>query len=175
MDLLYPRCAGLDVHPRSVSACVRIVVDGGVTQEVRTFGTSTRELQEMADWLTGLGCTHVAMESTGVYWKPVWHVLEGRFELVLANAMYVRNIPGRKSDVKDAVWISDLLAHGLLRGSFVPPEKIQELRDLTRTRKQLVREITRHTQRIQKTLEDANVKLTEVISNILGTSGRAIL
>jgi transposase len=175
MDLLYLKCAGLDVHPRSVSACARLVVDGQATHEVRTFGTSTRELRVMADWLSSLGCTHVAMESTGVYWKPVWHVLEGRFELVLANAMYIRNIPGRKSDVKDAVWIADLLAHGLLRGSFVPPEKIQDLRDLTRTRKQLTREITRHTQRIQKTLEDANVKLTEVISSVLGTSGRAIL
>jgi len=175
MDLLYLRCAGLDVHPRSVSACARLVVGGQATHEVRTFGTSTRELRVMADWLSGLGCTHVAMESTGVYWKPVWHVLEGRFDLVLANAMYIRNIPGRKSDVKDAVWIADLLAHGLLRGSFVPPEKIQDLRDLTRTRKQLTREITRHTQRIQKTLEDANVKLTEVISSVLGTSGRAIL
>jgi transposase len=175
MDLLYLRCAGLDVHPRSVSACARLVVDGQATHEVRTFGTSTRELRVMADWLSSLGCTQVAMESTGVYWKPVWHVLEGRFELVLANAMYVRNISGRKSDVKDAVWISDLLAHGLLRGSFVPPERIQDLRDLTRTRKQLTREITRHTQRIQKTLEDANVKLTEVISSVLGTSGRAIL
>jgi len=107
----------------------------------------------MADWLAACGCTHVAMESTGVYWKPVWHVLEGHFVLVLANAMYVRNIPGRKSDVKDAVWIADLLAHGLLRGSFVPPERVQELRDLTRTRKQLVREMTRHAQRIQKTLD----------------------
>ena len=175
MDLLYLKCAGLDVHPRSVSACTRLVVDGQATHEVRTFGTSTRELRAMADWLSSLGCTHVAMESTGVYWKPVWHVLEDRFELVLANAMYIRNIPGRKSDVKDAVWIADLLAHGLLRGSFVPPEKVQDLRDLTRTRKQLTREITRHTQRIQKTLEDANVKLTEVISSVLGTSGRAIL
>lgn len=175
MDLVHPRCAGLDVHPRSVSACVRIAADGPVTHTVRTFGTSTRELSEMADWLASTGCTHVAMESTGVYWKPVWHVLEGRFELVLANALYVRNIPGRKSDVKDAVWIADLLAHGLLRGSFVPPERIQELRDLTRTRKQLVREMTRHTQRIQKTLEDANVKLTEIISDIVGKSGRAIL
>jgi transposase len=176
MDLLYRKCAGLDVHPRSVSACARLVVDGSqATHEVRTFGTSTRELRALADWLTSLGCTHVAMESTGVYWKPVWHVLEGRFELVLANAMHIRNIPGRKSDVKDAVWIADLLAHGLLRGSFVPPEAVQDLRDLTRTRKQLTREITRHTQRIQKTLEDANVKLTEVISNVLGTSGRAIL
>jgi transposase len=175
MDLVYLKCAGLDVRPRSVSACVRIVVGGRVSQEVRTFGTSTRELADLADWLAACGCTHVAMESTGVYWKPVWHVLEGRFELVLADAMYVRNIPGRKGDVKDAVWISDLLAHGLLRGSFVPPERIQELRDLTRTRKQLVRELTRHAQRIQKTLEDANVKLTEVINNVLGTSGRAIL
>jgi transposase len=165
----------LDVHSRSVSACTRIVDGGQVAHVVRTFGTSTRELSEMADWLACAGCTHVAMESTGVYWKPVWHVLEGRFELVLANALYVRNIPGRKSDVQDAVWIADLLAHGLLRGSFVPPERIQELRDLTRTRKQLVREMTRHTQRIQKTLEDANVKLTEVITDIVGKSGRAIL
>lgn len=175
MDLLYRRCAGLDVHPRSISACVRIVSDGRATHEIRTFGTSTRELGELAEWLSVLGCTHVAMESTGVYWKPVWHVLEGRFELVLANALFVRNIPGRKSDIKDAEWIADLLAHGLLRGSFVPPENVQELRDLTRTRKQLTREITRHTQRIQKTLEDANIKLTEVISNVLGMSGRAIL
>jgi transposase len=175
MDLLYPKCAGLDVHPRSVSACVRLLVDGRTSHEVRTFGTSTRELQTMSEWLAACGCTHVAMESTGVYWKPVWHVLEGHFELVLANAMYIRNIPGRKSDVKDAVWIADLLAHGLLRGSFVPPEEVQYLRDLTRTRKQLTREITRHTQRIQKTLEDANIKLTEVISNVVGTSGRAIL
>jgi transposase len=175
MDLLYTKCAGLDVHSRSVSACVRIVIDGGVSREVRTFGTSTRELRAMADWLASLGCTHVAMESTGIYWKPVWHVLEGRFELVLANAMYIRNIPGRKSDVKDSVWIADLLAHGLLRGSFVPPEKIQELRDLTRSRKQLTREITRHTQRIQKMLEDANIKLTEVIADVLGVSGRAII
>src|SRR6266498_3657810 len=175
MEVVNPRCAGLDVHSRRISACARIVTDRGVSREVCSFGTSTHELRAMADWLESKECTHVAMESTGVYWKPVWHVLEGRFELVLANAMYVRNIPGRKSDVKDAVWIADLLAHGLLRGSFVPHEKIQELRDLTRTRKQLVREITRHTQRIQKTLEDANVKLTEVISSVLGTSGRAIL
>lgn len=175
MDLLYVKCAGLDVHPRSVSACARLIVEGRATHEVRTFGTSTRELTTMAEWLASVGCTHVAMESTGVYWKPVWHVLEGRFELVLANAMYIRNIPGRKSDVKDAVWIADLLAHGLLRGSFVPPEATQDLRDLTRTRKQLTRELTRHTQRIQKTLEDANVKLTEVISSVVGISGRSIL
>jgi transposase len=175
MDLLYTRCAGLDVHPRSVSACARIVIEGRVSHEVRTFGTSTRELREMADWLGSLGCTHVAMESTGVYWKPVWHVLEGHFELVLANASHIRNVPGRKTDVNDAMWIADLLAHGLIRGSFVPPTAIQELRDLTRTRKQLVRELARHEQRIQKTLEDANIKIVGVISNILGASGRAFL
>lgn len=175
MELVYARCAGLDVHPRSVSACVRIAGAGRTTHEVRSFGTSTRELRQLAEWLAESGCTHAAMESTGVYWRPVWHALEGRFELLLANAMFVRNIPGRKSDVKDAEWISDLLAHGLLRGSFVPPEKVQELRDLTRTRKQLTRELTRHTQRIQKTLEDANLKLTEVISDVLGMSGRGIL
>jgi transposase len=158
-----------------ISACIRVVSGQGVKREVRSFGTSTVELQRMADWLASEGCTHVAMESTGVYWKPAWHVLEGRFELVLANAMQVRNMPGRKSDVNDATWLAELLAHGLIRPSFVPPAPIQELRDLTRTRKQLVREIARHTLRIQKTLEDANIKLKSVASDILGRSGRAVL
>jgi transposase len=129
----------------------------------------------LADWLAGHGCTHVAMEATGVYWKPVWHVLEGAFTLVLANAMHIRTVPGRKSDMNDATWIADLLAHGLIRSSFVPPAPVQHLRDLTRTRKQLMGEIARHTLRIQKTLEDANLKLTQVMSDVLGTSGRAIL
>ncbi len=175
MEVVYPRCAGLDVHQKTVVACVRRQGPDGVTHEVRSFGSSTRELLELADWLEARACTHVAMESTGVYWKPVWHVLEGRFELLLANAMHIRNIPGRKSDVNDATWIADLLAHGLIRGSFVPPAPIHELRDLTRTRKQLVREIAQHTQRLQKVLEDANLKLTAVVSDILGVSGRAIL
>ena len=140
-----------------------------------TVPTTTRGLLELADWLSGHEVTHVAMEATGVYWKPVWHVLEGQFALMLANAQHVRNVPGRKSDVKDAQWLADLLAVGLIRGSFVPPAPIQELRDLTRTRKQLVREISRHTQRLQKILEDANLKLTETISDMLGQSGRAIL
>jgi transposase len=175
MEVLYPRCAGLDVHAKTVVACVRIASGATVTYEHRTVSTNTRGLLELADWLTAHAVTHVAMEATGVYWKPVWHVLEGHATLVLANAMHIRNIPGRKSDKNDATWISDLLALGLIRSSLVPPAPIQELRDLTRTRKQLVREITRHTQRIQKTLEDANVKLTAVISDILGTSGRAIL
>jgi transposase len=129
----------------------------------------------LADWLTAQGCTHVVMEATGVYWKPVWHTLEGQFELVLANAMHVRNIPGRKTDVNDATWLSDLLAHGLIRGSFVPPPSVGDLRDLTRTRTQRVREAARHTQRIQKVLQDAHLKLTTVVSDILGVSGRAIL
>ena len=175
MEVVYPRCAGLDVHSRRISACARVVTERGVDREVCTFGSSTRELRALADWLEARGCTHVAMESTGVYWKPVWHVLEGRFELVLANATQVRNMPGRKSDVSDATWIAELLAHGLIRPSFVPPAPVQELRDLTRTRKQLVREISRHTLRIHKILEDANIKLTSVLSSVLGKSGRAVL
>jgi transposase len=175
MDVLHPRCAGLDVHAANVVACVRIAAGATVTYEHRTVSTTTRGLLELADWLKARGCTHVAMEATGVYWKPVWHILEGHVTLTLANAMHIRNIPGRKSDKNDATWIADLLALGLIRSSFVPPAPIQELRDLTRTRKQLVREIARHTQRIQKTLEDANLKLTEVVSNILGVSGRAML
>jgi transposase len=174
MEVLYPRCAGLDVHKDTVVACVRCVSEPQ-HREVRTFGTTTRELFELADWLESHGATHVAMEATGVYWKPVWHLLEGRFELVLANAQHIRNVPGRKTDVNDAMWIADLLAHGLIRASFVPPARIQELRDLTRTRKQLVREISQHTLRIQKTLEDANIKLASVLSDVLGTSGRAML
>ena len=175
MDVLHPKCAGLDVHQQTVVACARTGAGKAVTYDVRTFGTTTAELLALSDWLTAHGCTHVAMESSGVYWKPVWHVLEGHFELVLANAMHIRNIPGRKSDVNDATWIADLLAHGLIRGSFVPPEPIQELRDLTRTRQQLVREIAQHTLRIQKTLENANINLTAVLADVLGSSGRAIL
>ena len=141
MDVMHARCGGLDVHQQTVVACARLASGRSVTYDVRTFGTTTPELLALSDWLTTHGCTHVAMESTGVYWKPVWQVLDGSFELVLANAMHIRNIPGRKTDVNDATWIADLLAHGLIRGSFVPPAPVQELRDLTRTRKQLVREI----------------------------------
>lgn len=174
MEVMYPRCAGLDVHKDSVVACIRCV-STPTHREVRTFGTTTRSLFELAEWLEEHGVTHVAMEATGVYWKPVWHMLEGSFELVLANALHIRNVPGRKTDVNDATWIADLLAHGLIRSSFVPPARIQELRDLTRTRKQLVREVSQHTMRIQKTLEDSNIKVASVLSNVLGTSGRAML
>lgn len=175
MELMYKRCAGLDVHLKSVVACVRIVDGDKVTEEVRTFETTTSGLFALSGWLAESGCTHVAMEATGVYWRPVWHVLEPSFQLVLANAAHIKNVPGRKTDVKDAVWIADLLAHGLIRGSFVPPTPVQDLRALMRTRKQLVREIARNTQRIQKTLEDANIKLASFVSDILGKSGRAML
>jgi transposase len=137
---------------------VRCVVEP-LHDEVKSFGTTTAALLELEEWLTSHGVSHVAMEATGVYWKPVWHLLEEHFELVPANAQHIRNVPGRKTDVNDATWIADVLAHGLIRSSFVPPAPIQELRDLTRTRKQLVREISQHSSRIQKILEDANLKL----------------
>jgi transposase len=176
MEVVYPRCAGLDVHKESVVACVRLAEAGQIDHEVKTFGTTTAALLALSAWLSERGVTHVAMEATGVYWKPVWHVLsDGEFQLVLANAAHIKNVPGRKTDVNDATWIADLLAHGLIRGSFVPEPAIQELRGLMRTRKQLVREQSSHVQRLQKTLEDANIKLESVISDILGVSGRAMI
>lgn len=174
MEVLHRRCAGLDVHKDVVVACVR-TQQGTPLQLVESFGTTTKALLALHDWLQRQGVTVVAMEATGIYWKPVWHVLEDSFELVLANAAHIKNVPGRKTDVNDAMWIADLLAHGLIRNSFVPPIAIQEMRTLMRTRKQLVRERTQHVQRIQKTLEDANVKIASVVSDVMGVSGRAIL
>jgi len=157
MEVLHERSAGLDVHKETVVAGVRIVQDGQVRRERQTFKTTTRDLLALAAWLDSLGVRHVVMEATGVYWKPVWHILsDGEFELVLANAAHVKNVPGRKSDVSDADWLSDLGAHGLVRPSFVPDSQTQELRALLRTRKQLVRERSSHTLRIQKTLEDTS-------------------
>ena len=176
MDILYPRCAGLDVHKDSVVAGVRLAGDGPVRTEVRSFDTTTPGLLGLSAWLAEHGCSHVAMEATGVYWRPVWHVLsDGDFALILANAAHVKNVPGRKTDVADALWLADLLAHGLIRPSFVPEAPTQDLRALLRTRKQLVREQASHVQRIQKTLEDANLKLGSVLSQVMGVSGRAIL
>jgi transposase len=176
MEVLYRNCAGLDVHKDTVVACVRHMVNGSVEREVRTFRTTTRDLLALSQWLADEGCTHVAMEATGVYWKPVWHVLsDGDFALVLANAAHVKNVPGRKTDVNDATWLADLLAHGLIRGSFVPDQQTQEMRNLLRTRKQLVRECSSHIQRLQKTREDANIKLDSVISDVIGLSGRAMI
>jgi len=176
MEVLHPICAGLDVHKETVVAGVRHMSGGKVKTEVRTFATTTGALLELSAWLGARHVTHVAMEATGVYWKPVWHILaDGDFELLLANAAHVKNVPGRKTDVKDAEWLADLLAHGLIRASFVPDQPTQQMRDLLRTRKQLVRERISHTQRIQKALEDANIKLDTVVTNILGLTGRRIL
>jgi transposase len=176
MEVLHTHCAGLDVHKDSVVACVRHMAGGEVKTAVRTFRTVTVSLTALSDWLESEGVTHIAMEATGVYWRPVWHVLsDGAFTLVLANAAHVKNVPGRKTDVKDAVWLADLMAHGLIKASFVPDEPTQQMRNLLRTRKQFVRERTSHIQRLQKTLEDANVKLDSVVSNIVGLSGRRMI
>ncbi len=175
MELLHPRCAGLDVHKDTVVACVRLAADNKYTMHLETFSTTTDGLLSLANWLEGHQVDHVAMEATGVYWKPVWHILEGSFELLLANPQHIKSVPGRKTDMKDAQWIADLHAHGLIAASFVPPEPIQDLRDLTRTRKQLVREKVQHTQRIQKVLQDCNIKLDSVLSDITGKSGREML
>jgi|SRR5688572_237507 len=175
MEVLHSRAAGLDVHKDTVVACVRLAHGTKVERHLETFGTTTRELLRLLEWLLAYQVSCVAMEATGVYWKPVWHVLEGAFQLVLANAHEVKNVPGRKTDINDATWLADLVAHGLIRSSFVPPQSIQELRDLTRTRTQLVRERSQHVQRIQKVLEDANVKLSNVVTDVLGVSGRMII
>jgi len=176
MEVLYQRCAGLDVHKKTVVACIRLATENKLVTEVKTFATTTAGLLALSDWLSENGCTHVAMEATGVYWKPVWHVLsDGEFELVLANAAHVKNVPGRKTDVSDAAWLAELMAHGLIRASFVPDAQTQELRALLRTRKQLVRERTRHIQRIHKALESANIKFDGLLADVLGKSGRSIL
>ena len=176
MEVLHPHCAGLDIHKDTVVACVRHMVDGAVKREVRTFKTTTKDLMALSEWLSAERCTDVAMEATGIYWKPVWHILaDGDFKLMLANAAHVKNVPGRKTDVNDATWLADLMAHGLIRGSFVPDEPTQEMRNFLRTRKQFVRERSSHVQRIQKTLEDANIKLDSVITDIMGLSGRRMI
>jgi transposase len=176
MDTVFAKVAGLDVHQKFITVGVRCHLETGkLFAEVRTFGTMTRDLLALADYLEVLGVTHVAMESTGVLWKPVWNILEGRFELLLVNPRQVKQVPGRKSDVSDAEWIAQLLHCGLLEGSFVPGRELREMRDLTRLRAQLVSEQTRVANRIHKVLEDANIKLSAVASDILGKSGRAML
>ena len=175
MERVYERCCGLDVHKLRVVACVRTPGPRRSQSEVRTFGTTTSELLRLSDWLTEKGCTHVAMESTGVYWKPVFNVLEGVCEVLLVNAQHIKAVPGRKTDVKDCEWIADLLEHGLLKASFIPPEPIRDLRDLTRYRKTLIRERASEVNRIQKILETANIKLASVATDVVGASGRAML
>jgi len=176
MDALYERCCGIDVHKQMAVACV--ITPGPrrrPTKEIRTFGTTTDQLLALGDWLAEQGVTHVAMESTGVYWKPLWNVLEDRFTLLLVNAQHVKAVPGRKTDVRDCEWLADLLRHGLVRGSYVPDRPQRELRELTRYRTVLIRERQREVNRLQKTLEGANIKLGDVASSVVGASGRAML
>jgi len=175
MEVIHPRCCGIDIHKESVVACLRLQEGRRVKTEVRRFGTTTAELLRLHEWLSHAGCTHVAMESTSVYWKPVFNLLEGSFEVVLANAYHIKAVPGRKTDVKDCEWIANLLAHGLIRASFTPPPPIRDLRDLTRHRKSLIRDRVKATNRVHKLLETANIKLANVVADVLGVSGRAML
>ena len=176
MEILYQSCCGLDVHKKMIVACLRRTDETGtVGKQVRTFGTTTSELMSLSDWLVEAGCTHVAMEATGVYWKPVYNILEGQIELLVVNAQHIKAVPGRKTDVKDAEWVAELLQHGLLKASFIPPQSQRDLRDLTRYRTTLVRERARIVNRLQKVLEDANLKLAGVATDVMGVSGRAML
>jgi transposase len=176
MEIVFDRCAGIDVHKRTVVVCRLTRDDAGVRQaQTQTFGTTTSELLRVADWLTEGGCTHVGLESTGEFWKPVFNLLEGAFEVWLLNAAHIKAVPGRKTDVKDAQWIAELLAHGLVRPSFIPPRTQRELRDLTRYRTTFVRERVNLVNRVHKALESANLKLASVATDIMGVSGRAIL
>jgi len=176
MQTLIEHGCGLDVHQATVVACLLIVrKEGKVQKQTRTFGTTTRELVGLREWLLSEGCTHVAMESTGVYWKPIYAILEGALEIVVANAQHIKKVPGRKTDVKDAEWIADLLCHGLLRSSFVPPKPIRELRDLMRYRRKLVESQAAERNRLLKVLETANIKLANVATDVFGMSGRLML
>src|SRR5271165_1271425 len=176
MDVIHDRVAGLDVHKDSVVACMRVMSGNRATRECRTYATTTEGLLALLEWLNSDGCRLAAMEATGVYWMPVWKILsEGDFELIVANAAHLKNVPGRKTDMNDAMWIADLVACGLIRASFVPDEEFQELRSLMRTRKQLSREQTSHIQRMQRTFEEGNIKLDSVISDIVEVSGRCMI
>ena len=171
VEILYPRCCGLDVHKKLVVACV-LTPEG---KETRTFGTVTPELLKLKEWLLTSTISHIGMESTGVFWKPIWNLLEDKFSLILVNAHHIKKVPGRKTDIKDAEWIADVVRHGLVQGSFVPDRNQRELRELTRYRRSLIEERVREVNRIQKVLEGANIKLSSVASDIVGVSGRAML
>jgi transposase len=176
MQIVYAHCAGLDVHKKTVVACCRIVTPAGtVTTQIRTFSSMTADLLSLVDWLLTLGITHVAMESTGEFWKPIYNLLEGSFTVLVVNAQHIKHMPGRKTDVKDAEWIAELLAHGLLRASFVPPAPQRALRDLTRQRPHLIQQRASVVNRMQKVLEWANIKLSSVVTDITGVSARAML
>ncbi|MCA1598600.1 MAG: IS110 family transposase, partial [Chloroflexi bacterium] len=174
--VLHPRCCGIDVHKKAVQACLLVSdVTGGAHPLVRTFATTTEALLDLLDWLEEAGCTHVAMESTGVYWKPLYNLLEGHLEVLVVNAQHMRNVPGRKTDVADATWIAGLLRHGLLRASFIPDRPQREVRELTRTRTSLIQDRTAVVNRLQKTLEGGNIKLASVVSDVTGVSAREML
>lgn len=175
MEVVHKRCCGLDVHKRVVVACILVREEGKVTKDIHSFGTMTSDLLVLRDWLKAYRVTHMAMESTGVYWKPVHNLLEDDFEVLLVNVAHVKNVPGRKTDVKDCEWIAELLSHGLLKGSFIPPRPIRDLRELTRYRKSLIDERVREVNRLQKLLESANIKLSSVATDVMGASGRAML
>ena len=175
MEVVYPRCSGLDVHKRFVVACLSIIEQGQRHKELREVSTMTSDILALKTWLLASGCRQIAMESTGVFWKPMYHLLEDSFEIVLVNAQHMKAVPGRKTDVKDAEWLTDLLQHGLLKASFIPSSEQQAVRDLTRTRMRLIQERTRLVNRIQKVLEDANIKLASVVSDVMGVTGQAIL
>src|SRR5262249_25496705 len=175
MQVVHSRCCGLDVHKKSISACVMIREHGRVEKLERRFGTFTQELEDLVSWLAQHNVTHVAMEATGVYWKPVWNVLEGHFDLMLVNPQHIKALTGRKCDRRDASHLTDLLQHGLIQGSFIPSPEIRQLRDLTRNRTRTVQEASRIKSRIQKVLEEANVKLGSVATDVLGVSGRLML
>jgi transposase len=176
MQVVYERCCGIDVHKQTVVGCVIVPgADGQPVKETRTFATMSEDLEALAGWLGGLGVTHIAMESTGVYWKPVYNLLDGRFSILVVNAEHIKALAGRKTDVQDAEWIADLLRHGMLKGSFIPSQVMRELRDLTRYRTKLGDERKSEVNRVQKVLEDANIKLASVASDVMGVSGRAML
>src|SRR5580698_5516507 len=175
MEVVHPRCCGLDVHKQTVCACISIKEGPVQERQKKRFETTTAELRQLFAWLKEWKVTTVAMEATGVYWKPVWNALEEGFELLLVNPQHLKSIPGKKTDFKDGARIADLLQHGLLKGSFVPPKPIRELRDLTRSRATLTQERSRIANRIQKVLEDCNIKLGSVVSDVLGVSGRQML
>ena len=175
MQILYPRCCGLDVHKASLTACILINESNRKERHLRRFGTMTGDVNELAAWLTAHGVRKLAMESTGIYWKPIWNLLEDAFDLMLVNAQHIKAVPGRKTDIKDCEWIAELLQHGLLHGSLVPPEPVRELRDLNRNRAILAQQRATVSNRIEQVLEDANIKLASVASHVLGQSGRTML
>jgi len=176
METIYENCCGIDVHKETLTACIMIGEGGRVTKkEIKTFSTMTEDIEHLRDWLKAEGVTHVAMESTGIYWRPVFNILEDDFDILLANARHIKNVPGRKTDVKDSEWICKLLRSGLISGSFIPPRHIRQLRDLTRYRSKLNNNISSEKNRVQKYLEDANIKLSSVATDVFGVSGRLML